>query len=81
MCFSDLVAQLLDSIPEDVPVLIDEAYHHFVEDPSYATSLPYVLQGRQVIIARTFSAATSLRSMPLSILTGSPYGSDRTVSG
>jgi len=49
------VRELLDGIPEDIPVLIDEAYHHFVEDPSYATSIPYVLEGRRVIIARTFS--------------------------
>ena len=59
------VAQLLDGIPDDVPVLIDEAYHHFVEDPSYATSLPYVLQGRQVIIARTFSKISALAGMRL----------------
>ncbi|MGH7551766.1 MAG: pyridoxal phosphate-dependent aminotransferase, partial [Longimicrobiales bacterium] len=49
------VAQLLDGIPEDLPVLIDEAYHDYVEDPAYATSVPYVLEGRRVIIARTFS--------------------------
>ena len=28
------IRQLLDGIPPDVPVLIDEAYHHFVDDPS-----------------------------------------------
>ena len=61
----DEVKQLLDSIPEDVPVLIDEAYHHFVEDPSYATSVPYVLEGRQVIIARTFSKISALAGMRL----------------
>ena len=27
------VKQLLDGIPKDMPVLIDEAYHHFVDDP------------------------------------------------
>jgi histidinol-phosphate aminotransferase len=59
------VKQLLDSIPEDVPVLIDEAYHHFVEDPSYATSIPYVLEGRPVIIARTFSKIYGLAGMRL----------------
>jgi len=37
-----VVKQFLDVAPEDVPVLIDEAYHHFVDDPSYATSVPYV---------------------------------------
>ncbi|HLG04735.1 MAG TPA: aminotransferase class I/II-fold pyridoxal phosphate-dependent enzyme [Gemmatimonadales bacterium] len=59
------VAQLLDGIPEDVPVLIDEAYHHFVEDPAYATSVPYVLEGRQVIVARTFSKISGLAGMRL----------------
>jgi histidinol-phosphate/aromatic aminotransferase/cobyric acid decarboxylase-like protein len=43
------VKQLLDGLPEDMPVLIDEAYHHFVDDPEYATSIPYVLEGRPVI--------------------------------
>jgi histidinol-phosphate aminotransferase len=61
----DEVRQLLDGIPEDVPVLIDEAYHHFVDDPSYATSVPYVLEGRQVIVARTFSKIAALAGMRL----------------
>ncbi len=59
------VKQLLDGIPEDLPVLIDEAYHHFVEDPRYATSVPYVLEGRPVIIARTFSKIVGLAGMRL----------------
>ncbi len=59
------VKQLLDGIPKDMPVLIDEAYHHFVEDPSYATSMPYVLEGRPVIVARTFSKIAALAGMRL----------------
>jgi histidinol-phosphate aminotransferase len=59
------VKQLLDGIPEDVPVLIDEAYHHYVEDPAYATSVPSVLEGRSVIIARTFSKIAGLAGMRL----------------
>ena len=54
------VRQLLDGIPQNMPVLIDEAYHHFVEDPRYETSVPYVLEGRPVIIARTFSKISGL---------------------
>jgi histidinol-phosphate aminotransferase len=57
------VRQLLDGLPEDTPVLIDEAYHHFVEDPSYATSVPYVLEGRPVIVTRTFSKIAALAGM------------------
>ena len=59
------IAQLLDGIPEDVPVLIDEAYHHFVEDPTYGTSVPHVLEGRRVIVARTFSKIAALAGMRL----------------
>lgn len=59
------VKQLLDGIPEDMPVLIDEAYHHFVDDPGYSTSIPYVLEGRPVIVARTFSKIAALAGMRL----------------
>ena len=59
------VKQLLDGIPKDMPVLIDEAYHHFVLDASYATSVPYVLEGRPVIVARTFSKIAALAAMRL----------------
>src|SRR5438552_807199 len=61
----DEVKQLLDGIPKDMPVLIDEAYHHFVDDPKYATSVPYVLEGRPVIVARTFSKIAALAAMRL----------------
>jgi len=56
---------LLDSLPGDVPVLIDEAYHHFVTSPDYATSVPYVLEGRPVIVTRTFSKIAALAGMRL----------------
>jgi histidinol-phosphate aminotransferase len=59
----DEVKQLLDGIPKDMPVLIDEAYHHFVDDPKYASSVPYVIEGRPVIIARTFSKIAALAAM------------------
>jgi len=61
----DEVKALLDGIPKDMPVLIDEAYHHFVDDPRYATSVPAVIEGRPVIIARTFSKIAALAGMRL----------------
>ena len=59
------VKQLLDGVPKGMPVLIDEAYHHFVDTPEYATSLPYVIEGRRVVIARTFSKIAALAGMRL----------------
>jgi histidinol-phosphate aminotransferase len=66
------VKQLLDGIPKGMPVLIDEAYHHFVDDPNYATSVPYVLEGRPVIIARTFSKIAALAGMRLGYAIATP---------
>ena len=59
------IRQLLDGIPSDVPVLIDEAYHHFVDDPAYSTSIPLVKEGRPLIVTRTFSKIAALAGMRL----------------
>ncbi len=59
------IKTLLDSIPSDVTVLIDEAYHHFVTSQDYATSVPYVQEGRLVIVTRTFSKIAALAGMRL----------------
>jgi histidinol-phosphate aminotransferase len=59
------IKQLLDELPEDVPVLIDEAYHHFVDDPNYESSTKYVLEGRPVVLTRTFSKIVGLAGMRL----------------
>ena len=59
------VRELLDGVPADVPVLIDEAYHEYVQNPEYATSVPYVLDGRNVIVTRTFSKIYGLAGMRL----------------
>ena len=61
----DEIKMLLDSIPGDIPVFIDEAYHHFVDDPNYEPSVKYVIEGRKVIIARTFSKIAGLAGMRL----------------
>src|SRR4249920_3098442 len=55
-----------------MPVLIDEAYHHFVDDPAYATSIPYVIEGRNVIVARTFSKIAALAGMRLGYAISTP---------
>lgn len=61
----DDIRRLLDGIPEDIPVLIDEAYHHFVQDPSYATAVPYVKEGRKVLVTRTFSKIYGMAGLRL----------------
>jgi histidinol-phosphate aminotransferase len=66
------IKQVVEGIPGDMPILIDEAYHHFVDDSAYATSVPYVLEGRPVIIARTFSKIAALAAMRLGYAISTP---------
>jgi len=66
------ITQLLDGIPKDMPVLIDEAYHHFVDSADYESSMKYVLEGRPVIVCRTFSKIAALAAMRLGYGIGSP---------
>lgn len=39
----------------DTTILIDEAYHEYVADPSYQTAIPLALGNPRVVVTRTFS--------------------------
>ena len=66
------VKSVVDGIPKDMPILIDEAYHHFVSDPNYEESVGYVKEGKPVIIARTFSKIAALAAMRLGYAVARP---------
>jgi len=68
----DEIRKLISSIPEEIPVLIDEAYHHFVDNPNYEPSIKYVTAGHRVIIARTFSKIAALAGMRLGFAIAPP---------
>src|SRR5689334_16480345 len=59
----DEVAAVVNGLPKGMPILIDEAYHHFVDDPRYAESVNYIKEGKPVIVARTFSKIAALAAM------------------
>ena len=44
-------------------VLIDEAYHEYVEDRSYATAVPLAVSERGVVVSRTFSKAYGMAGL------------------
>lgn len=46
---------LMDNVPANAIVLIDEAYEHFADTPDFESALGYVRQGRPVVVTRTFS--------------------------
>jgi histidinol-phosphate aminotransferase len=44
-------------------ILIDEAYHDYVEEPGYQTSIPIAVARRNVIVSRTFSKLHGLAGL------------------
>ena len=60
----------VDSMPPDVPVVIDEAYHHYVDDPSYASAIPLAKQGRAVVVMRTFSKIYGMAGLRMGYAVG-----------
>ncbi|MFN2532033.1 MAG: histidinol-phosphate transaminase, partial [Pyrinomonadaceae bacterium] len=51
----DTLSTFLAKISERTIVLIDEAYHHYVESPDYETTIPFVKRYANLVVARTFS--------------------------
>src|SRR5579884_348686 len=49
------VEWMVSNLPSNTILLIDEAYIHFAETPEMASALPYVRQGKNVVVTRTFS--------------------------
>jgi histidinol-phosphate aminotransferase len=53
--------RLLDRVPERALVVVDEAYYEYAAgDPDYPDCLPYVREGRNIVLLRTFSKAYGL---------------------
>ncbi len=52
---ADEIEAFIDSIPEEVLVVVDEAYHEYVVDPAYRTEIPLAVSRPNVVVLRTFS--------------------------
>ena len=53
------------AVPENVLVVIDEAYIHFVKDPEYKTAASLATSHDNVIVTRTFSKVFGMPAMRL----------------
>ncbi|HEU4995028.1 MAG TPA: aminotransferase class I/II-fold pyridoxal phosphate-dependent enzyme [Gemmatimonadaceae bacterium] len=67
----DFVAQTNKRDPECV-VMVDEAYHEYVDEPSYATAVPLALENPKVIVVRTFSKVFGMAGLRLGYAIGRP---------
>jgi len=49
------VRAFLDAVSPDTIVLVDEAYHHYVESSDYESVVPLIAKKPNLVVARTFS--------------------------
>lgn len=69
------IAEFVERVQQaspDTTLLIDEAYHHYVEDPAYSTAVPLALQRRNVVVTRTFSKLYGMAGLRLGYAIGQP---------
>ena len=63
---SDVVTRFVERVrakSRDTVILIDEAYHDYVTDPSYASAIPLALRTPNVFVSRTFSKAYGMAGL------------------
>jgi len=59
----DEVRAFADTLPEEVLLILDEAYQEFVSDPAYSGSHELALERENVVCVRTFSKAHGLAGL------------------
>ncbi len=76
------LSALLDGVPQDVAVLLDEAYLDFVTDPAVGDGLTHLMAHPNLVVSRTFSKAHALAGMRVGYLVGEPslIGAVRSVT-
>jgi len=68
---SEFIDQVLRASPETT-ILIDEAYHDYVTDPSHATQIGAALTNPRVVVTRTFSKAHGMAGLRIGYAIGHP---------
>jgi histidinol-phosphate aminotransferase len=67
----NFIAEVHKRSPNTI-VMMDEAYHEYVDDPTYATALPIALENPNVIVVRTFSKVFGMAGLRLGYVIGRP---------
>jgi len=77
---ADVVADFIRTVNRRSPettILVDEAYHEYVDDPSYRTAIPLALENPRVIVSRTFSKVYGMAGLRLGYGVGRKEALDR----
>ncbi|MDV6012397.1 histidinol-phosphate transaminase [Haloechinothrix sp. LS1_15] len=64
--------RFLDAVPDDVLVVLDEAYREFVSDPDVPDGLGFLGERDNVVVLRTFSKAYGLAGLRVGYLVAEP---------
>ncbi|MDQ6875467.1 MAG: histidinol-phosphate transaminase [Actinomycetota bacterium] len=64
--------EFLDAVPEDVLVVLDEAYHEFVTDPEVPDAMALASERDNVIVLRTMSKAYGLAGLRVGYCVAAP---------
>lgn len=59
----EAVQAFMNTVPDHVIVVFDEAYYEYVRDPHFPNAVAYVQQGRPVAVLRTFSKIYGLAGL------------------
>lgn len=62
----------LDAVPDDVLVVVDEAYGEYVTDSEWATMIPEAVRRPNVIVTKTFSKVFALAAFRIGYAVGMP---------
>jgi histidinol-phosphate aminotransferase len=71
----DAIAAFIDKVLKLSPdpiILLDEAYHDYVTDPTHRTQIPLAAKNPRVVVARTFSKAHGMAGMRTGYAIGHP---------
>lgn len=66
------LAAFLAKVPRDVLVVVDEAYHEYVDAPGLTTALAFADRHPNLVVTRTFSKAYGLAGMRVGYLVAHP---------
>jgi histidinol-phosphate aminotransferase len=59
------IKEFIERVPPATLTLVDEAYHHFPDDPEYSSAIGWIGQHPNLVVARTFSKVHGLAGMRL----------------
>lgn len=63
---------LVANLPRNTILLMDEAYLHFGEAPELVSAMPYVRQGKDVVVTRTFSKIYGMAGLRVGFAAAKP---------